>query len=195
MSAQPLILASGSPRRTELLRQVGIPHEVRIGNVDESRLPKESDREHVQRLARDKARWGFNEAGGERAVLGADTIVMLGDELLGKPCDRAHARSMLRQLSGGAHEVWSAVALATPGGEMLETLAVSTVHFGEMPDAFIVAYCEGPEPMDKAGAYAVQGLTARYIRRIEGSYSGVMGLPLFETVQLLTRAGLLDARP
>jgi septum formation protein len=124
--------------------------------------------------------------------LGADTVVVLEGKIFGKPVSRADARSMLQRLSGQTHRVYSAVALATGGKQVSDRLSVTAVTFAALPPAWIRQYCDRGEPMDKAGAYAIQGVAGRFIERIDGSYSGVMGLPLFETAELLAQAGLLD---
>lgn len=186
-----ILLASGSPRRRELLRQLAINFEVTVPDVDESIIAGETPREYVLRLSRAKALAGFTQCGGRLPVLGSDTIVLLDGDILGKPESRTEAESMLQRLSGRTHEVYSAVALALNPETVLEALNITAVTFGLMPAAWIRQYCEGDEPMDKAGAYAVQGGTGQYIRHIDGSYTGVMGLPLFETAQLLRSAGLL----
>lgn len=186
-----LILASASPRRHELLKQLAIGFVIVPADIDETMSPDESPRDYVTRMARDKALAGFDQANGAHATLGSDTIVVLDDEVLGKPVSRADARAMLARLSGNTHRVFSAVALKLVNGELLETINITSVTFGVMPMKWIAQYCQSDEPMDKAGAYAVQGATAQYIRCIDGSYSGVMGLPLFETATILRQAGLL----
>lgn len=189
---QTILLASASPRRRELLKQLEVTFKVKAADIDESIVGDETPREHVLRLSREKALAGFSLCGGRMPVLGSDTIVLLEDEILGKPGSRAEAETMLKRLSGSTHHVYSAVALVLGTQEVMETLNITAVTFGEMPDAWIRRYCQTDEPMDKAGAYAVQGGTGQYISSIEGSYSGVMGLPLFETAELLRRAGLLS---
>lgn len=186
-----IVLASGSPRRRELLAQLAVDFEVLVTDVDESLIGGESPRDYVLRLARAKALAGFALAGGRLPALGSDTIVLLDGEILGKPESRAEAVKMLKRLSGRTHQVYSAVALAIDADTVLDALNITAVTFAEMPAAWIGRYCQTDEPMDKAGAYAVQGGTGQYISRIDGSYSGVMGLPLFETAGLLRRAGLL----
>jgi septum formation protein len=186
-----ILLASGSPRRRELLLQLAVKFTVQATDIDESIIIGETPDEYVIRLSREKALAGFRQSGGGKPSLGSDTIVLLDGEILGKPESRAEAESMLQRLSGRTHEVYSAVALAVGQDRVSDTLNVTAVTFGDMPVDWISQYCRGDEPMDKAGAYAVQGGTAQYIRRIEGSYSGVMGLPLFETAELLREAGLL----
>lgn len=188
---QSILLASGSPRRKELLLQLAVKFSVKPADVDETVIADESPRDYVIRLSREKALAGFRQCRGQKPSLGSDTIVLLDDEILGKPGSRQEARLMLGRLSGRTHHVYSAVALALAEDRVLDTLNVTAVTFGEMPADWIKQYCQGEEPMDKAGAYAVQGATGQYIRHIDGSYSGVMGLPLFETAELLREAGLL----
>jgi septum formation protein len=186
-----ILLASGSPRRRELLLQLPVKFTVAPADIDESVLAAESPQDHVIRLAREKALAGFRQCGGDRPSLGSDTIVLLGGDILGKPGSREEAERMLKSLSGHTHQVYSAVALAISENRVLDTLNVTAVTFADMPDDWIKSYCRSDEPMDKAGAYAVQGATSQFISRIDGSYSGVMGLPLFETAALLREAGLL----
>ncbi|NNE06246.1 MAG: septum formation inhibitor Maf [Xanthomonadales bacterium] len=187
-----LILASASPRRAELLSQIGIRYTVIVCDIDENCLDDESPVQHVSRLAREKAAAGREMSAALLPVLGADTIVLLDGEILGKPVDQDQAQQMLRRLSGRTHQVLSAVSVLDPGGSIHEDLNASAVTFADIPSAFIQSYCRSAEPMDKAGAYAVQGMTARYITRLDGSYSGVMGLPLFETGRLLQAAGVIE---
>ena len=189
-SEYSILLASGSPRRRELLTQLGVTFRVAPADIDESIIDGETPKAHVVRLAREKAQAGFRQSGGVLPTLGSDTIVLLDGEILGKPESRAQAASMLQRLSDHTHHVYSAVAIALQSGEVLETLNITAVTFGHMPTEWVRQYCQGDEPMDKAGAYAVQGGAGQYIRRIEGSYSGVMGLPLFETADLLRQAGI-----
>ena len=190
-SQQTILLASASPRRRELLKQLAVTFKVEAADIDESILDGEAPREHVIRLSREKAMAGLLRSDGAMPTLGSDTIVLLDGKILDKPGSRAEAESMLKRLSGNTHHVYSAVALALEPDKVMDTLNITAVTFGDMPDPWIRKYCQSDEPMDKAGAYAVQGGTGQYIRRIEGSYSGVMGLPLFETAELLRRAGLL----
>jgi len=190
-SLHSILLASGSPRRRELLKQLAVEFEVATTDIDESILADETPRDYVLRLSREKALAGFALCGGAMPALGSDTIVLLEGVILGKPASRAEAEKMLQSLSGKVHHVYSAVALALTSDKVLDTLNITAVTFGEMPLDWIRQYCQSDEPMDKAGAYAVQGGTGQYIRHIEGSYSGVMGLPLFETAELLRRVGLL----
>lgn len=185
-----ICLASRSPRRRELLHQIGVDFDVIDVDVDEQRGPQESTEAFVVRVALDKARAGRSAlpAGSPMPVLGADTAVVIDDEVLGKPRDGADAARMLSLLSGRTHRVLTAVALVAGR----ETVCVSTskVTFRTLGDAECAAYWASGEPADKAGAYAIQGLAAVFISRLEGSYSGVMGLPLYETATLLQESGI-----
>ena len=191
MADRALVLASASPRRRELLNQIGVEHRVAPVDLDESRGAGEAPPEYVVRLARDKAEAGWQRlADREReVVLAADTAVVLGDDILGKPRDRADGLAMLLQLSGRTHQVLTAVALRDAGG-VVSQLSESLVTFRPISRDEAEQYWATGEPRDKAGAYAIQGRAAVFIERIEGSYSGVMGLPLFETARLLGAAGL-----
>ncbi|HVG53992.1 MAG TPA: Maf family protein [Vicinamibacterales bacterium] len=180
-----LVLASASPRRAELLRAAGIDFEVAAANVDETPLPGETAREHVARLAEAKAR-AVHARDGERIVLAADTVVVVDSQILGKPVDDADAKRMLSLLSARTHEVLTAVSVFHPG-EIVDTrVEVTSVEFTRLSDADIEWYVGTGEPLDKAGAYAVQGLASRFIPRIEGSYSNVVGLPIALVYQMLT---------
>jgi len=190
-SSPSILLASASPRRHELLKQLDVTFVVAATNIDESIIDGETPRDYVTRMAREKALKGLEQTMGLMPALGSDTIVLLNDRILCKPESRAEAESMLRSLSGRTHHVYSSVAIALEPDNVLDTINITAVTFGDMPTEWISHYCQSDEPMDKAGAYAVQGGTGQYIRRIEGSYSGVMGLPLFETAELLRRAGVL----
>jgi septum formation protein len=183
-------LASQSPRRRELLAQIGVRFEVLPVEVEETPLAGESPEQLVQRLALEKARRGHSLVAAEdpTPVLGSDTEVVLDGAVLGKPRDEEDAAAMLARLSGRSHEVLSAVALVTHEREAVR-LSRSTVTFRETTSAERAAYCRSGEPLDKAGAYAIQGLGAVFVTRLEGSYSGVMGLPLFETADLLRELG------
>lgn len=193
MSSLPsILLASVSPRRHELLKQLDVGFIVAAANIDESIVAGETTEEYVLRLAREKALAGLKHTMGLMPALGSDTIVLLDGRILGKPESRAEAETMLQALSGQTHHVYSSVAVALDEDNVIDALNVTAVTFGDMPSAWIKDFCQTDEPMDKAGAYAVQGATGQYIRRIEGSYSGVMGLPLFETAELLRRAGILQ---
>jgi septum formation protein len=183
-----LLLASASPRRSALLTQLGVPHAVTVADVDETPRPGEAPETLVLRLAAAKAERGA--AGGGMPALGADTVVCVDDLILGKPLDGEDAARMLRLLSGREHRVLSGVALAA-AGRTRTALSASIVTFRVLTEPEIAAYWASGEPRDKAGAYAVQGLAARFIAHLDGSYSGVMGLPLFETAALLQDAGML----
>lgn len=188
MEKPQLVLASASPRRRELLTQIGIRFSVQTADVDESPLANESPYALVERLARSKAQTVWDaRADNILPVLGADTLGVLDGELLVKPNDFAHAQAMLRKMSGKWHEILTAVALTTTNGTQV-LVNRSQVKFRSVSDAEILAYWQTGEPHDKAGAYAIQGRAAVFIERLEGSYSGVMGLPLFETAQLLATA-------
>ncbi len=182
-------LASASPRRRELLGQLGVRFHVVSAEVDESALPAETAGQYVLRLAGAKARAGWEHlAGHHRApVLGADTTVMLDGRLLGKPGDAADAARMLLQLSNRTHEVLTGIALCT-GSVVHQRLSRSEVTFGEIDAKLAQRYWETGEPRDKAGGYAIQGLGACFVRHLSGSFSGVMGLPLYETACLLGEA-------
>ncbi len=182
-----IILASQSPRRAELLRQVGIEFRALPADVDERVLAGEGAADFVERVAITKAQ-AVHASYPDSPVLGADTAVVLDHRILGKPRDRADAIDMLLTLSGRTHEVLTGVALVSDTTRY--ALNVSRVSFRELSAAEAEAYWASGEPADKAGGYAVQGLAAAFIERIEGSYSGIMGLPLFETVNLLKQAGV-----
>lgn len=191
MSEYRLYLASNSPRRRELLDQIGVTYRVLRVEVDESARAGEDAAALAQRLALAKAHAGRLALPQEdgRPVLGADTVVVCDGRILGKPRDRADALATLAALSGRAHEVLTAVALADRRQERV-LLSRSRVGFRDIPAAEAEAYWASGEPADKAGAYAIQGLGAVFVRTLDGSYSGVMGLPLFETAQLLNEFGI-----
>lgn len=178
-----LVLASASPRRTELLLQLGVAHRIEPADIDETRAAGEGIEECVQRLARSKA-LQVRQRVTALPVLGADTVVVVDDVMLGKPRDRADAIQMLQRLSGRSHQVLSAVALASDRG-LHQALSRSVVRFRTLSEQECGHYWDNGEPHDKAGAYAIQGLGAAFIEFLSGSYSGVMGLPLYETAQLL----------
>lgn len=193
-----LILASASPRRAQLLGQLGIAFRVLPSDIDESRRAGETPVAYVQRMAAGKARAAQALAGvaADAFVLGADTSVIVDDDVLGKPADARECAAMLRRLSAREHEVLSGIALAR-GAALAQRLSRTRVRFRALADAEIEAYWRTGEPRDKAGGYAIQGLAAAFVERIEGSYSGVMGLPLYDTAALLGDAGLfrLGAAP
>ncbi len=193
-----IYLASRSPRRRELLKQIGIAFEAlllredlrRGADVDEALIPGESPESYVSRVARAKAEAGWHRIASRRLlprpVLAADTAVVLDGEIIGKPADARRAHELLRRLSGRTHHVLTAVAVAREA--RVETaLSISAVEFRDLADGEIRRYVASGEPLDKAGAYAIQGRAAVFVRAISGSYSGIMGLPLFETAELLAR--------
>ncbi len=181
----PIVLASASPRRRELLTQIGVRFRVVVSEADETPLQDERPADYVCRVARDKALDVLQRCRGDEPVLAADTAVVIDDQILGKPLDPDEARAMLRRLSGRTHEVYSGVALALPGGAVHDRLNVTRVTFAPLGDRWIDRYCATGDSLDKAGAYGVQGWAGEKISRIEGSFSGVMGLPLYETAKLL----------
>lgn len=186
-----LYLASQSPRRRQLLEQVGIVFDTIDVDVPEVRAPAEPPAEYVSRVAREKAGAGLSRLAGVTGavVLGADTEVVLDDEVFGKPADAEHATAMLRRLSGRLHRTISAVWCVSAGREEC-AVSVSEVTFARLSEHAIAAYVASGEPIGRAGAYAIQGRAAAFISGLSGSYSGVMGLPLFETVELLRRFGI-----
>ena len=185
MSPPPqLYLASSSPRRSEILRSLGIEFEILKVDTDESRLQKESPEEMVLRLAMAKAE-AVRDA---EYVLGSDTVVVLGGRVLGKPTGADDAVEMLLALSGRSHRVLTGVALKSPDGTRT-TMSETDVRFREIRRDEAMAYWQSGEPADKAGSYGIQGLGGMFVEAINGSYSGVMGLPVFETVALLKSAG------
>ena len=190
MARASIILGSASPRRRALLRQIGVECEVRTADIDERVYDNEAPAEYVLRLATAKANSVASalEHGTSLPVLAADTAVVVDGRILGKPANRADAVSQLQQLSGREHRVLTGVALAFE--DTVETrLSVSHVRFRRMDTSEIAAYWDTGEPVDKAGSYAVQGIAAVFIEEIRGSYSGIMGLPLYETAQLLRSVG------
>ncbi len=190
----PLVLASASPRRSELLRAAGLHAVVRPADVDEAALPGERPREYVERMARAKLEAALAQPGDE-LVLAADTIVTEGEAILGKPSDDDHALSMLGRLAGRAHRVLTAVALGRAGA-VLEELTVSTeVRFRHAGRDELARYVATGEGRDKAGAYAIQGIGAGLVQAIDGSYTNVVGLPVAETLGLLARHGGLAEWP
>ncbi len=193
----PLIcLASLSPRRHELLEQLGVPHQQIAVAIDESLQLGESAEEYVLRLALAKAEAGraMIESGRKLPVLGADTAVVVDHEILGKPADREEGIRMLLRLSGRSHRVLTGAALIA--AQSATRLSESRVRFRSISEQEALVYWQSGEPADKAGGYAIQGLGALFVSRLEGSFSGVMGLPLFETAELLAEAGikLLDKK-
>jgi septum formation protein len=188
MSAPRIILASQSPRRRDLLTLIGIPHEVLPADVDEALLPGEDPAVHAERLARAKAQ-ELAQHHPDAVVVGSDTIVVIDDVVLGKPRDVAEARVMLRRLSGRSHTVMTAVAVARDG-RTVSAVELVGVTFRMLSDADIDAYIATGEPMDKAGAYGIQGFGAVIVERVDGDYFAVMGLALGRLVRLLREVGV-----
>ena len=200
MTTEPFIyLASQSPRRRQLLDQLGVAHRPLLPELHEDAEALETERsgelpaDYVERVTRAKLRAARERlvrlALGDAPILCADTTVAIGRRILGKPADAEHARAMLAALSGRTHRVLTAIAVAA-GRRTLFALSVSHVHFAALSPAQIDAYVASREPFGKAGGYAIQSQAAAWIAHIAGSYTGIMGLPLFETAQLLRRAGL-----
>ncbi|RBW48321.1 Maf family protein [Marinobacter sp. F3R11] len=182
-----IILASASPRRSELLEQIGVAFSVQPAHIDETPGSAEVPGDYVERLAREKALAVAVDFPG-RLVLGSDTSVILNNVILGKPADEHEARSMLAQLSGATHQVMTAIALAQDG-HCESRLVTTEVSFRSLAPAEIAAYVATGEPMDKAGSYGIQGLGGIFVQELKGSYSAVVGLPLQETAVLLANAG------
>lgn len=192
MSAK-LYLASASPRRRELLTQLGIIIEVLRADIDETPLPGEAPQAYTERLAKAKAEAGWakvREFGlPPRPLLAADTTVVLNGEIIGKPDSADHARTILKQLSGKEHQVVTSIAVKQ-GDDCRVVSTISNVCFRPLLDEEIDHYIISGEPMDKAGAYGIQGVAATFVREIKGSYTGIVGLPLAETVELLREFGI-----
>ncbi len=188
-----LVLASTSPRRQELLRNAGIAFEVQPAHIPEDVLPGEGAKECAERLAREKA-LSIARQRPHDVVLGADTVVVVDGELLGKPADAADARRMLRLLSGRKHEVITGVCLVASGVPSISS-ETTVVTVNELTDEEIADYVASVEPMDKAGAYAIQGIASRWIPRIEGDYSNVVGLPVALVFRMLREAAVKVAQP
>lgn len=188
-----LILASASPRRLELLASIGITARACPADLDETPHPGEAARDHIVRLAREKALAGAHLDTTGLPVLGGDTALSLDGEFIGKPRNDEEAEQWLHRLSGRAHQVISAVAITGPAG-LLEACVISDVHFRRLDAREISAYVAWGEGRDKAGGYALQGRAAMFVSRIEGSWSAIVGLPLCETAQLLTRQGVTPWR-
>lgn len=188
-----IYLASASPRRREILASLGFQPVLLPAEIDETALPGEAVADYVSRMARQKnaaARQLATQRGLALAqpLLSADTVVALDNAILGKPRDAAHARELLESLSGREHQVWTAVCVSL-GGQTLEAAQRSDVRFKELSAQEIAAYIASGEPLDKAGAYGIQGIGGVFVAHLSGSFSGVMGLPVFETVQLLRQLG------
>ena len=191
-----LYLASQSPRRRELLGRLGLPFGIIDLDLPEERQPGEPAEDYVRRVAREKAGAGLLKvvANPSAVVLGSDTEVVLDDEVFGKPRDAEDAAAMLRKLSGRTHQVISAVSLVSPAREV-QTVSISDVSFAALTEAQIAGYLSGDQWQGKAGAYAIQGFAETFITRLSGSYTGVMGLPIFETAALLRQFGLEPVPP
>ena len=192
MTSHRLYLASRSPRRAELLRLLGVDFALVDVEVDEREHAGEAPAAYVRRVAADKARAGADQLPADAVVLAADTTVCVDGAIIGKPLDEADARAMLRRLSGRWHEVYTAVVVGTRASLAVEVVR-TRVEFRALDDALIAAYWASGEPADKAGAYGIQGLGGALVRRIEGSYGAVVGLPLAETAEMLEKAGVGQA--
>jgi septum formation protein len=187
MSIQ-IILASASSRRKELLDQIKVTYKVHPVELDEMPLPNEAPLDYVQRLAAEKSAACMAQLATDLPVLAADTAVILGDVIMGKPKNKADALAMLAQLSGKTHQVYSAISLR--GREHSQAVSISEVTFRRLTEQEMLDYWRSGEPFDKAGSYAIQGLGGVFVESIKGSFSGVVGLPLFETAELLSRQGI-----
>lgn len=187
-----LLLASASPRRADILRSHGIEFSVESADIDETPLADEQAKDYVARLAREKAldRWSSLVASDYELILGADTCVALGNSILGKPRDYEDFISMMNLLSDAVHEVHSAVAVISRDRQVETALVSTRVEFREVSMEEILRYWQTGEPLDKAGGYGIQGLGEAFVRRIEGSYSNVVGLPIMETLALLKTKGV-----
>ena len=187
MSIQ-IILASASPRRKELLDQIKVSYQVYPVDLDETPLPNEKPLAYVRRLAAEKSAACVAQLKTDKPVLAADTSVILGNVIMGKPQNQVEARAMLSQLSGRTHQVYSAISLR--GREHSQAVSITEVKFRRLTQQEILDYWYTGEPLDKAGSYAIQGLGGMFVESIVGSFSGVVGLPLFETAQLLSKQGI-----
>lgn len=183
-----LILASASPRRRELLDQIHVKYQVCPVYIDETPFIDEAPLAYVQRMSAEKSAAGLAQFGTELPILAADTTVVYGHKIMGKPQNQADAFAMLRLLSGNTHQVYTSVSLR--GQRHYEVVSMTEVTFRQLTDTEILAYWESGEPQDKAGAYAIQGKGCVFVEAIKGSFSGVVGLPLYETAQLLAQQGI-----
>lgn len=186
LTAPQLLLASASPRRSDLLKQMGVSFKVLAVDIDERRRGEESPLEYVSRLAMEKARAGFKRQSTGLPSLGADTVVVFDGQIFGKPVDQAHAQEMLMTLSGKVHSVFTAVAVDN-GLDTAMAVSETLVEFRTISQSECLIYWQTDEPKGKAGAYAIQGRGGVFVEKLEGSYSGVVGLPLAETEQLLNK--------
>jgi septum formation protein len=188
-----IYLASSSPRRAELLHQIGVEFKVLAVDVDESPLTSETPEQYVRRVAKAKADTAGHAVDSEGIpILAADTTISIDNEIVGKPDDQAHCQCILSKLSGRTHQVLTCLAFRYQGKTHL-TLSVNHVRFRVIETVEMATYCSSKEPLDKAGAYAIQGKAAIFVEKLEGSYSSVMGLPLFETAKILQQAGITPA--
>ena len=183
-----IILASASPRRKELLDQIKVTYKIHPVDLDETPWPNEAPLDYVQRLAAEKSAACLAQLNTETPVLAADTAVVLGCVIMGKPKDQADALAMLTQLSGKTHQVYSAISLR--GREHSQAVSITDVTFRRLTEREILDYWNTGEPLDKAGSYAIQGMGGMFVKSIKGSFSGVVGLPLFETAELLSKQGI-----
>jgi len=188
--SESIYLASQSPRRRELLDQIGIQFELLSADIDETPLDNEAAGDYVKRLAIEKATAGQSIATADKPVLGADTIVVLDNQLLGKPRNKEHAISMLLALAGRQHQVMTAVALVQ-GDVVVSEFVTTTVTFRTISEQEALNYWDSDEPKDKAGGYGIQGLGAQFVEKIDGCYFAVVGLPLMKTQQLLSKLSSL----
>ncbi|MGO1297370.1 MAG: Maf family protein [Vibrio sp.] len=186
MSQYHLVLASASPRRKALLTQLGYTFNVIVSDVEEARAEDETPHQYVERLSLDKAQAGLARSAKNAVVIGSDTIISFKDTVLEKPQDLADAQRMLRMLSGQVHQVMTAVTVMSAQQHYSQVI-VTDVWFSSLSESDILAYWQTGEPQDKAGSYAIQGLGGRFVTRIEGSYYSVVGLPLYETDQLIKK--------
>ena len=192
METPQIILASASPRRCELLDQIGVTYRVNPVDIDETPLEGEGPDEYVNRVAADKSLQAWRQGDKQIPVLSADTVVVLNGMIMGKPRNREDAIIMLTRLSGRTHQVYSAVSLR--GSEHWQALNITDVTFKTITRSEILSYWRTGEPEDKAGAYAIQGIGSLFVQKISGSFSAVVGLPLFETADLLLKAGITIGR-
>jgi septum formation protein len=183
-----IILASASPRRKELLDQIKVTYMIYPVDLDETSLPNETPLDYVQRLAAEKSAVCMSQLNTDTPVLAADTAVILGNVIMGKPKDQADALSMLSRLSGKTHQVYSAISLR--GREHNQAVSITEVTFRHLTVQEMLDYWHTGEPVDKAGSYAIQGMGGAFVESIKGSFSGVVGLPLFETAELLSKQGI-----
>lgn len=186
-----LLLASQSPRRAELLKQLGVSFSQYPVNIDETVLSHETPDQYVRRMAQEKSSLGYSRAGAKKLVLGADTIVVADNKILGKPKDKADGIRMLNLLSDNTHQVFTAITLTNATQQKTQVIETE-VCFGALSMQQILWYWKTGEPQDKAGSYGIQGLGGQFVKHIKGSYSAVVGLPLYQTRMLLTEFGIIN---